>query len=192
MNTARRPLSWLDLAPWHDQENHYVPEGCLPEAGQYELFEVDGVEYVSDRHMVVRRDLLEGTPSSWQYPFIDATDPAQLRELLAPSGQPGTTWLAPFYLDLAERLGVTPTSDGTRWFLSDDEGRVLAVINGYTPDDRARQLVPPMLPGYDLARARVVAERLDYNLGARTRWWHAVEICAGRADGANGSGMLSA
>ena len=179
MSTDVRPLSWLDLAPWHNQDAmDYNPDGYMPDCGDYALFEIDGVEYVTDRYVIVRRDLLDGEPSSWQTPFPAPPDPDRLRALVTPAGDPGTTWLAPLYLDVAERLGVTPIADGGRWFLRDDDGLLLAVITGWCPTDENRATLPPMLPGYDLTRARVVVGHLDHDLGARQRWWQAVTVIA--------------
>lgn len=187
MSTTPKSLSWLDLGPWHDEPDWYP----LLEICEYWTVTIDGIEWVTDRYMLVRSDLLHGSPTRWQKRATDFPPVAEhVRDtiLTTPPAQMGDDtplWIGPMYLDIAERLDVTPVREGTKWMFRDDTGALLAVVAGARPggpDTRADAYAHwsdvPLVPGFDLTRARIVLDDLDPSRGTASNWWTAVTLLA--------------
>lgn len=73
------------------------------------MFDVDGVEYVTNRHLAVRADLIEATGDGWELGLTKS-----VTDWLIPDAKPGqsTATLGPVYMHLLDRAGFDICAGG--------------------------------------------------------------------------------
>ncbi|ROR97805.1 hypothetical protein EDD28_2414 [Salana multivorans] len=172
-----RMIDFADLAPyttaWEGVGELDCCDSCVPDAGLLVRLEVDGVEWVTDRYILVRADRLTGAPGRLQE---WVTAPGGVAERVTTWLQPGEVdpgrGISPIYLDLAERRGLTLTpGQGDKWLIL-DRAEVIGCIQATTADvDHGWR------PGMDLTRLRAVVGLLpEANTHPMRAWATAYEI----------------
>jgi len=157
---AEHRIPWGALAPYApltDFDDEAPESEAEVESTDYFPVTLAGHEWISDRYMLIRTELLSGEPMSSQYP---STWPAEgvtgaLQKVLDQAQAAGNPQaLNPYYVLLAERAGWTLEPAERLWRIVLDGAIVGAIVGLRDGADGGRR------PGDDLTRIREVVKYL--------------------------------
>lgn len=160
-------IPWDTLRPYGDSDDHAALLRCT----------IDSVEWITDRYLLVRADLLDGERDDMVQGFYKPEHSASLIEALPrlfaldPCERPNAARVHALYLAAFEGYDWTPV-EKYQWQIRRD-GELVAMVCGLTADARPGDggmpgdLTPAMRRTYEIIRREVWNTRAAWDLTYR-------------------------
>lgn len=172
MTAPTELITWDILRPFGDSDDHASLMRCT----------IEGVEWITDRYLIVRADMIDGARDDMVQGFFGDEHTAGLVDSLTrlfalePCADPDAAPVHPIYLAAFEGYDWTPV-EKMQWQIRLD-GEIVAMVCGMTnahrPGDAGKpgDVTPAVRRTYEIIRREV--------WNTRTAWELAYRIEAGR------------